>query len=113
MKAYVLATLAAAGVLLAGACSHKEPEDVTPSTTPSVSNSPSQDSVTAGAAGAVKDSAAAAAGAVTDSAAAAAGAVTDSAAAAAGAADTMHMPTDTTMTMPSADSAAKAARDSM
>jgi len=94
MKAYVLATLAAAGVFLAGACSHKEPEDVTPSTTPSVSRNPSQDSVTAGAAGA-------------------AGAVTDRAAAAAGAADTLHVPVDTTMTMPSADSAAKAARDSM
>ena len=106
MKAYVLATLAAAGVLLSGGCSHKEPEDVTPSTTPSVSRNPAEDSVTAGAAGVVTDSAAAAAGAAADST----GISRDTLHVPA---DTMHMPADTSMTMPSADSAAGAARDSM
>jgi hypothetical protein len=109
MKAHVLTSLASAGVLLSGGCSHKEPEDVTPSATPSVSRTPAEDSVTAGAAGA--------AGAVTDSAAGAAGAAADSTGISRDTlhvpADTMHMPADTSMTMPSADSAAGAARDSM
>lgn len=97
MKAYTLVSLAAGAVLLTGGCSKKEPEDVTPSATPSVSGNAAEDSAAARASGA--------AGAAADSAGVRPDTLTVPG-------DTLRMPADSALGVP-ADSAAKAARDSM